>query len=67
MQKGLFKCSRKKLKMLIKDLQEDTGLLKLSKIELVDKIRKLINQNKKLRIKNKNLNTDNNYSRYKVN
>lgn len=49
MQKGLFKCSRKKIKKLVKDLCEDTELLKLPKVELVDKIRKLKNQNQKLK------------------
>lgn len=39
----------KKLKRAVKDLEEDTKLLELSKPQLVDKIRKLINTNKKLR------------------
>jgi len=51
MQKGLFKCGRKKLKIFIKNLQEETELLKLSKVELVNIIRKLKNQNKKLKKK----------------
>lgn len=51
MEKGLFKCSRKKIKKLVKDLKEDTEMLDLSKIQLIDKIRKLKNQNKKLRKK----------------
>lgn len=31
MQKGLFKCNRKKLKILMKNLLEDTEMLDLSK------------------------------------
>lgn len=57
MQKGLFKCNRKKIKILIKDLKEDTNLLELSKVQLIDKIRKLINSNKKLRREIKELRT----------
>jgi len=49
MQKGLFKCSRKKIKKLVKDLKEDTEMLDLSKIQLIDKIRKLTESNKRLR------------------
>lgn len=58
MQKGLFKCSRKKIKKLVKDLKEDTEMLDLSKIQLIDKIRKLIETNKRLRKQIKELTCD---------
>lgn len=42
----------------MKDLQEDTELLELPKVELVNKIRKLKNQNKKLKKEIKSLSGD---------
>ena len=67
MQKGLFKCSRQKIKRLVKDLVEDAEMLDLSKIQLIDKIRKLKEKNKKLKEKIKNLDTGRAYSKFRMN
>ena len=63
---GLFKCSNKKIKKLIKDLKEDTEMLDLSKIQLINKIRKLTESNRRLRKRIKK--SDNfKFSRYNMN
>lgn len=45
---GLFKCSYKNARKLVEKLKEDTDLMKLSKAQLVDKIRELERKNKEL-------------------
>jgi vacuolar-type H+-ATPase subunit D/Vma8 len=46
---SLLERGGKELRRKIKALEEDTKLLELSKVQLVDKIRKLTEENKKLR------------------